>query len=219
MMDIIRESVSSFLRGLGAFLPNILAAIVILIVGWVIARILRAGVTRGLTMANFPRLAKQAGIDDFLAKGGVKRTSSDVLATLVYWLVMLIVLVTAVNALRLEVASQLLNQILFYIPNIIAAVIVVVVGLYAAGFVASLVRTAAANAGIEEAGFVAAIARYALIIFTFAIALNQLGIGRNVIAPAVLIIFGAAGLAAAIAVGLGARDLVGRYLQKKFSKV
>ena len=219
MMDIIRESVGSFLRGLGAFLPNILAAIVILIVGWIIARILRAGVTRGLTMANFPRLAKQAGIDDFLAKGGVQRTSSDVLATLVYWLVMLIVLVTAVNALRLEVASQLLNQILLYIPNIIAAVIVVVVGMYAAGFVASLVRTAAANAGIEEAGFVGALARYALIIFTFAIALNQLGIGRNVIAPAVLIIFGAAGLAAAISVGLGAKEIVGRYLQKKFGKV
>lgn len=219
MMEIIGESVGTFLRGLGAFLPNILAAIVILIVGWIIARILRTAVTRGLTMAKFPRLAKQAGIDDFLAKGGVQRSSTELLAVLVYWLVMLIVLVTVVNALRLEVASRLLNQILLYIPNIIAAVIVVVVGLYAAGFVATLVRTAAANAGIDEAGFVAAIARYALIIFTFAIALNQLGIGRNVIAPAVLIIFGAAGAAAAIAVGLGAKDLVGRYLQKKFGKV
>lgn len=219
MMGIIGESVGTFLRGLGAFLPNILAAIVILIVGWIIAKVLRSAVTQGLTMAKFPRLAKQAGIEDFLAKGGVQRSSTDVLAVLVYWLVMLIVLVTAVNALRLEVASRLLNQILLYIPNIIAAVIVVVVGLYAAGFVATLVRTAAANAGIDEAGFVAAIARYALIIFTFAIALNQLGIGRNVIAPAVLIIFGAAGAAAAIAVGLGAKDMVGRYLQKKFGKV
>jgi hypothetical protein len=187
-MDIIGESVGSFLRGLGAFLPNILAAIVIMLVGWVIARLLRSGVTQGLT-------------------------------TLVYWLVMLIVLVTAVNALRLEVASRLLNQILLYIPNIIAAVIVVVVGLYAAGFVATLVRTAAANAGIEEAGFVGGIARYALIVFTFAIALNQLGIGRNVIGPAVLILIGAAGAAAAIAVGLGSKDLVAKYLQKRFGKL
>jgi putative Mn2+ efflux pump MntP len=124
-----------------------------------------------------------------------------------------------VNALRLEVASQLLNQILLYIPNIIAAVIVVVVGLYAAIFVATLVRTAAANAGIEEAKFVSEIARYALIVFAFAIAINQLGIGQSIIGPTVLILFGAAGLAAAIAVGLGARDLVARYLAKRFGKV
>ncbi|MGH7545696.1 MAG: mechanosensitive ion channel family protein [Gemmatimonadota bacterium] len=219
MMDIIGESVGTFLRGLGAFLPRILAAIVILVVGWIVARILRAGVARGLTMANFPRLAKQAGIEDFLGKGGVRRSSSDVLATLVYWLVMLMVLVTAVNALRLEAASRLLGQVLLYIPNVIAAVIVIVVGMYAAGFVATLVRTAVANAGIEEAGFAAEVARYGLVIFTFAIALNQLGIGKNLIAPAVLIVFGAAGLAAAISVGLGAKDVVGRYLQKKFGKV
>lgn len=218
MMDIVRESVASFLRGLGEFLPNILAAIVILIVGWIVARILKAAVSRGLTLAKFPGLARQAGIDGFLAKGGVKRSSTELVAVLVYWLVMLIVLVTAVNALRLDVASQLLNQIMLYIPNIIAAVIVVVVGLYAASFVATLVQTAAANAGIEEAGLVAAIARYALIVFAFAIALNQLGIGRNIIAPAVLILFGAAGLGAALAVGLGAREMVGRYLQERFGK-
>lgn len=218
MMEIIRESVGNFLRGIGEFLPNLLAAIVILLVGWLIARTLKFGVTRGLTTAKFPKLAKQAGIDDFLARGGVKRSSTDLVATLVYWLVMLIVLVTAVNALRLEVASQLLNQILFYIPNIIAAVIVVVVGLYAAGFVAALVRTAVANAGIEEAGFVSEIARYALIVFAFAIAINQLGIGQNIVGPSVLIFFGGVSLAAAIAVGLGARDIVQRYLEKRIGK-
>lgn len=218
MMDIIGESVGSFLRGIGEFLPHILAAIIILVVGWLLARTLKYGVNQALTSAKFPKLAKQAGIDDFLARGGVRRSSTDLAATLVYWLVMLIVLVTAVNALRLEVASQLLNRILLYIPNIIAAVIVVVVGMYAATFVATLVRTAAANAGIEEAGFVAALARYALLIFTFAIALNQLGIGQNVVGPSVLILFGGICLATAIAVGLGARDLVQRYLEKRFKR-
>ncbi len=218
MMDIIRESLASFFQGLGAFLPNLLAVLIILIVGWFVARVLRYAVAKALESLKFPKAAKQAGIDDFLAKGGVKRTSTDLLAVLVYWLVMLVVLVIAVNALRLEAASQLLHEILLYLPNIIAAVSGVVVGLYAATFGASLVRTAAANAGIVEAGFVAEIARYALIVFAFAIALNQLGIGTNLIAPAVLILFGSAGLAAAIAVGLGARDIVGRYLQKRFSK-
>ena len=115
-------------------------------------------------------------------------------------------------------ASELLNQILLYIPNIIVAVIVVTVGLYAANFIAALVRTAAANAGIEEAGLVAALSRWALIIFTLAIALEQLRIGRDIVSYGFLIIFGAAALASALAVGLGGREVVGEYLSERFGK-
>ncbi|UCC48786.1 MAG: hypothetical protein JSV41_01020 [Gemmatimonadota bacterium] len=218
IQDIIFDSVSAFLRGIGDSLPNILAAIVILIVGWIIAKLLKAAVARGLKLVKFATLTQRAGIDEFLSKGDVKQSASDVIAVLVYWLVMLIVLVTAVNALGLEVASTLLNQILLYIPNIIVAVVVVVVGLYAANFVAALVRTAAANAGITEAPLVAALSRYALIIFTFAIALNQLRIGQEIVANGFLILLGAAALGAALALGLGGRDLVGRFLNERFGK-
>ena len=112
----------------------------------------------------------------------------------------------------------MLNQILLYIPNIIVSVIVVAVGLYAANFIGALVRTAVANAGVEEAGLVAALSRYSLIIFTFAIALEQLRIGREIVTNGFLIIFGAAAFAAALAVGLGGRDTVARYLEKRFGK-
>ena len=218
MPDIIRDSITSFISGIGDFLPNILAAILILLVGWIVAKVLRAAVGRGLRLVKFPVLADKAGIDGFLEKGGVKRTSTDLLAMLVYWLVMLIVLVMAVNALGLEEASHLLERILLYIPNVIAAVIVLAVGLYAANFFGALVRTAAANAGIEEAGFVAALSRYALIIFTFAIALEQLKIGQEIVVNGFLMLFGAASLAAALAFGLGGRELVGRYLEERFGK-
>ncbi len=216
IQDIIQDSIGSFVSGIGEALPNILAAVVILLVGWIVAKILKAAVGRGLKLVRFPTLAEKAGIDGFLEKGGIKRSSTDLLGVLVYWLVMLLVLVTAVNALGLEVASQLLNQILLYIPNIIVAVVVVAVGLYAANFVSALVMTAAANAEIEEATFVAALSKYALIIFTFAIALNQLRIGEEIVANGFLILFGSASLAAALAVGLGGRETVARYLQRRF---
>ena len=216
IQEIIRDSVAAFLEGVGDFLPNILAAILILIIGWLIARVFRGAVRRGLQLIKFPTIAEKAGIDGFLQTGGVKQSSTDLVAVLVYWLVMLMVLLTTVNALRLEVASQLLNEILLYIPNIIVAVIVLVVGLYAANFVAGLVRTAAANAGIAEAEVVAVVARYALIIFTFAIALNQLRIGEDIVANGFLILFGAACLAGALAVGLGSRDVVARYMEDRF---
>ena len=218
IQDIVRDSIAAFLNGIGEFLPNILAALSILFVGWIVARVFKAGVGRVLRTLRFPMLAERAGIDGFLKTGGVKQTSTDLLAVLVYWLVMLFVLVTAVNALRLEMASQLLNQIMLYIPNIIVAVIVLVVGLYAANFVAGLVRTTAANAGIAEAEIIAALARYALIIFTFAIALNQLRIGEDIVANGFLILFGAACLAGALAVGLGSREVVNRYMNERFGK-
>lgn len=218
IQDIVSDSIAAFWNGIADFLPNILAALSILFVGWIIARVFKAGVGRVLRTIKFPMLAERAGIDGFLKTGGVKLTSTDLLAVLVYWLVMLIVLVTAVNALRLEMASQLLNQIMLYIPNIIVAVIVLVVGLYAANFVAGLVRTTAANAGIAEAEIIAALARYALIIFTFAIALNQLRIGEDIVANGFLILFGAACLAGALAVGLGSREVVNRYMNARFGK-
>jgi hypothetical protein len=218
IQDIIRDSISAFMRGIGDALPNILAAIVILIVGWIIAKALKAGTGRLLKVVRFSALTERAGIDAFLAKGAVKQSASDVISVLVYWLVMLIVLVTAVNALGLAIASQLLNEMLLYIPNVIVAVIVVAVGLYAADFIAALVRTAVANAGIAEAGLVAALSRWALIIFAFAIALNQLRIGQEIVSYGFLIIFGAAALAAALAVGLGARELVSGYLSERFRR-
>lgn len=218
IQDIISDSVGAFLRGIGEFLPNILAAIVILIVGWIIAKLFKMAVGRGLRVIRFPSLTAKAGIDDFLKTGGVEKSTTDLIAVLVYWLVMLIVLVAAVSALQLEAASTVLNQILFYIPNIIVAVIVVAVGLYAANFVSTIVQTAVANAGIEQAQFVAAISRYAMIIFTFAIALEQLGIGRDIVTNGFLVLLGAASFAAALAVGLGARDVVAKYLEELIRK-
>ena len=214
----IRDSYDSFLGGITDALPNILWALVILLGGWIVAKFAKAAVSRGLKLVRFPVFAKKAGIDGFLEKGGATRSATDLLGVLVYWLVMLLVLVTAVNTLGLEGASELLTRILLYIPNIIVAVIVITVGMYAATFVAALVRTAAANAGIAEAGFVAALSRYALIIFTFAIALDQLRIGEDIVANGFLVLFGAAALAAALAVGLGARETVARYLNDRFNK-
>ena len=105
IQEIVSDSISSFWNGIADFLPNILAALSILFVGWIIARVFKAGVGRVLRTIKFPMLAERAGIDGFLKTGGVKQTSTELLAVLVYWLLMLIVLVTAVNALRLEMAS------------------------------------------------------------------------------------------------------------------
>ena len=89
IQEIVSDSIGAFLNGIGDFLPNILAPLFILFVGWIIARVFKAGVGRVLRTIKFPWLAERAGIDGFLKTGGVKQTSTDLLAVLVYWLVML----------------------------------------------------------------------------------------------------------------------------------
>lgn len=206
----------AFLSKVALFLPNLLAAVLILLGGWVLARFIRLLVFRFLLVIRFDVAGEKAGIDDILARAEIRQSPAELVAILVYWLVTLLVVITAINTLGLAAVADLLNQILLYIPKVIAAVVVLILGLFFANFLAGVIRTAAANAGLPEAEALAAIARYALIVFTGAVTLQELGVGAELVRSAFTIVFGAVALALALAFGLGckdlARDWVVRYL-------
>jgi hypothetical protein len=207
----------AFVARVAAFLPGLLAALLILLGGWVLARFLRLVVFRLLLAIRFDVASEKAGIDDLLARADVRQGPAELLATLVHWFVLLIVLMTAVNTLGLEAVSDLLNQILLYIPKVIAAVVVLILGLFAANVLGGVIRAAAANAGLGPGEALGTLARYALVAFTVAITLEELGIAPELVRSAFVILFGAVALALALAFGLGckdlARDWVIRYLE------
>jgi hypothetical protein len=120
---------------------------------------------------------------------------------------MLVALITAVNTLGLSSVSDLLSQVLLYVPKVIAAVVVLILGLFFANFLAGVIKTAAANAGLVEADLLAALARYAIVTFTAAVTLEELEIAAELVRAAFAILLGAAALAAALAFGLGCKDL------------
>ncbi|MBI2461477.1 MAG: mechanosensitive ion channel [Candidatus Rokubacteria bacterium] len=206
-----------FLSRLATFLPNLLAAVFILVLGWFLARFARLVVARFLSAVRFDVASEKAGITEVLSRAEIPQRPSELIATLVYWLTLLIVVMTAVNALGLQTVSELLNQILLYIPRVIAAVVVLILGFFFANFLAGVVRTAAANADIPEADILGTVTRYALVVFTGAVALQELGIGAELVRSAFNILFGAAAGALALAFGLGgkdlARDWMARYLE------
>jgi len=209
---MIVEPLQAMLTQAASFVPSLVGAIIILIVGWIIARILQFISGRFLKLIRFDTAAQKAGISSALERGGVKYTTSSLVGRLVYWIVMILVLVMAVNALGLSAASELLNRILLYIPQVIAAIFIIVLGLFLGSFVAGIVQVTASNAGVERSELLGQLARLAIVVFTVAMALEQLKFATTIVSSAFVIVFGAIFLALALAFGLGCRDIAGRYI-------
>ncbi len=210
----IMDPVNATLVQLAAILPSLIGALVILIVGWIIAKLVQAVVSSSLAFVHLDMAADRSGLTDFLRKGEIKGKVSGLVGRLIYWLVMLIVLVTAVNALGLTEASQLLDKIFMYLPNVVAAIFVIILGTFLAAVVSAIVLTAAANAGMKYAHVLADISRYAIIVFAGVIALDQLGIATTLLISAFSIIVAGIALAFAIAVGMGAKNSAQTVIEK-----
>lgn len=198
--------------------PKLLAALVILIVGWLVAKMLRVALVKGLRLAKLDVVAERAGIEDFLRRGNVESSSVTVLGNLVYWLLLLLTLLTAVSAMGLEEARAVFASVLGIIPGVILAVVILILGLSFASFIAEVVQTAAANARMRQARLLGNIARYAITLLVAIVALNQLSIDTEIIGQAVLILFAAICFALALAFGLGAKDLAGRIAEDAWTR-
>lgn len=214
LQSLIVEPVREMLTRMVGYLPTLLGALIILIVGWIIAKTIRGIVNRVLKIIRFEKLADKAGISEILRKGDLKATTCEVLSGLVYWLVIIMVLVMVVNALGMPQASSILESLFTYIPNVIAAIFVLVIGMFLASFVSGIVRTAASNANLPKPDILAGISRWAIIIFAATISLKELGIAPLLVTTTFNIIFGGVCLAVALAFGLGGKDAVAKYLEQ-----
>jgi len=212
--NLIADPVRQMLTKIMAYLPVLLGALVILIVGWIIAKAIRRLVDWLLKVARFDTLADKAGISEVLKKGDLSVTAREVISGLVYWLIMLMVLVMAVDALGLPKASDVLASLFAYVPKVIAALLVLVVAMFLASFVSGIVQTAAGNANMPRPEMFARISRWAIIIFAATIALVELGIATILVTATFNIILGGVCLALALAFGLGGKDAAARYLEE-----
>jgi hypothetical protein len=195
------------------YLPVLLGALVILILGWIVARIVKRLVDELLKAVKFDVLAEKAGIAAVLEKGEMKVTARDVVCGLVYWLIMIMVLVMTVNALGLPRASNILESVFSYVPRVIAALLALILGLFLASFVSSIVRLAAANSNMPNPDILAGICRWVIIVFAATVAITELDIATVLVTTTFSIILGGVVLAAALAVGLGSKDCIAKYLE------
>ena len=144
------------------------------------------------------------------------KTPSEIIGSLTYWLVMILVLIASMDALGLPIVSDILNDIFLYIPNVVAAIIILILGILFGNLLSAVVRTAASNAGLSTADGLGKTALFAIIVFSGAIALVQLGIGEEIVSSAFGLAFGAVALAFGLAFGLGGKEVAADYLKRCF---
>ncbi len=217
-LNLFLDSSQQFLNEIAISLPRILGAILILIIGWIIAKLLKRGLIKLLYLVKFNYLTEKTGIDKFLKEGGAKLNSIGIIGTLFYWILMLIVLIATLNSLNLTVASTLFNEIMMYLPNIIVAIVILIIGIYLARMVSQITKTSLKGMKEKTSGLISQIAFIAIIILTIFITLGQLNIATEIVTSAFSIIFGAICLALALAFGLGGREKAAEILDELMKK-
>lgn len=217
-LDVFVASFTSFWTELARFIPQLLAALVLLFIGWLLAKIARTGIMRLLRLLNFDRVTERSGLEAFLKQADLDVSVSTVLGNLVYWLIILVMIVTVANSLGLHMVADLFNKVVLYIPNVIVAILVLVFGTILARFINRIVFAWLNNVGFSGALTVSTFSEYAMMVFVFFVALEQLQIASELITAAFAIAFGAVGLAFAIAFGLGAKDWAARVVDQAVNK-
>src|SRR5215210_5298570 len=208
MFQPLQEALAVFL----SYIPQIIGAIIILIVGYIIGKVLQALVTRILEGVGFEDWMERGGVKQFFDRAGTSETPSSILGRLVFWFIFIIAITMAANALGIQQISSFLNQLIAYIPSIFVAVLILFLATLLANFVSGIVR------GATGSEMLASIAQYAIIVYAVFAALTQLGIAVQLTANTFLILLGAVALAAALAFGMGGREVAQDILQKAYNR-
>lgn len=213
------EPIREFLEIIQKFLPNLLSSVLILIFGFLTAWIIRIGLGKLAKLLKVNILFNNTDIARILEKSGIRKSPQKILRQLLYWTIVFIFAIIALISLKVPAMENLLMRFFIYLPNVFIAILLLIIGYLVANFVERLILITQVNAGVKYAGILSKVVRFLILIFTFAMAVEQLGIGRETVLIAFTITFGGIVLALALALGFGAKDIVKDFLEKKFKEI
>ncbi len=195
-----------------SYIPQLIGAIIILIVGYIVAKVLQAVVGRVLRGIGFDRWMERGGVKQFFDRAQTDHTPATIIGLLVFWFIFIIAITMAADAVGIQQISGFLNQLLAFIPSILAAVLILFLAALLANFLSGIVR------GATGSGLLASVVYYAVIIYAVFAALTELGIAVALTAPTFLILLGAVALAVAIAFGIGGREVARDILERAYNR-
>lgn len=214
MLEILLDSLKSIWQSFIEFLPTLLAAIIVFIIGWLIAIFLGKVANRIVKTIKLDLLLVKLGFRKALAKAKLKLDSGKFFDELVKWFFIIVFLMTAVDILGLKEVTLFLKTILLYLPNVIVAAVILLAAVVIANFMQRLVRASADAAGLSSSGAVGGIVKWAILVFGFVIALTQLGIATTLIQTIVIGLIAMFALAGGLAFGLGGKNWAAGILEK-----
>jgi flagellar biosynthesis protein FliQ len=212
--DVMIEPARLLLHQAVDFLPRLGLALIVLIAGWLIAKAIRFAIARALRAVNFHVVTDRAGIDGFLRDGGIGMDTTDILALLVYWIVILAALVIGFNLLGLTYITDLLSRVLLFVPKVLVAALILAFGAYFARFVGQSISAYLRNIHLQDAELLGNLARYAILTFVVLIALDQVNVGGDIVRQTFLIVLAGLVFALALAFGLGGREWAAELLER-----
>ncbi|HEV2972873.1 MAG TPA: mechanosensitive ion channel domain-containing protein [Pirellulales bacterium] len=212
--EVLQNSFNQAFHNVIEFAPRLVAMIVVLVVGYIVARLVGRLITLLCEKAGLQKAAEHSGLAQSMQHMGIKRNVSGVVGTIVFWLLMCVFLMAAFNILELTKLSEAMGTVVNYIPKLLVATVVVVVGLLLASFLRGVIATSADRVGISYAEKLASGCYYVLALLTFYTALTQLQLGMDLelFKDLILIAFGATALGFGLAFGLGGREVMGGIL-------
>ena len=216
--DAMVEAFREMMRRGVLFLPRLMAMVTFLLLGLAIGWLVKHLLVRICSAVRFEVLCERIGLTSALAKAGVKQPISHLIGRLSFWIVFLFFAFMGVDALDLPATANLMSAILGFLPDLIAAILVALLGILLANFTGEAVLIAAVNAQIQGARLIANMVRWGVVIFTGAMVLTQLGIAKEIVVAGFSIIFGGIVLAMAIALGLGGRAIAKEALERRLRR-
>jgi hypothetical protein len=213
MMTSLAAALAMFLSAI----PKIIGFAVILIVAWLLSALVEKGIAALLRAVKFNDLSARSGLSDFVGKMGTHTDASGVIALVAKWFIRLIGMVVAFDALGLPAVSDVLRDLLLWLPNVVVALVVLVIGGLAARALSNLVRGATAEAGISSSNLLAKVAASLVWAFAIVVAVNQIGIATTLVNTLFMAFVGAIALGLGLAFGLGGRETAGQIVSKWYS--
>ena len=213
-LNLMLEPLQEVFLKFQSFLPNLLAMLVILLVGLVLAKIFRIILVKLLVAVSFDNWSDRMGFTTLIRKGDVWAKPSAILGAIAFWLLAIVTLMAGMSALRVAAIDQMVAHFFGYMPRIFSASVILVIGYVLSGFVSRTVLIAAANSGFHYAKLLAETVR-TLLVMTLAMVMEQLRIAPNIVIAAFSIIFGGIVVALAIAFGVGGISVAKRIIEKE----
>ncbi|MBI4982766.1 MAG: hypothetical protein HZC15_06520 [Candidatus Omnitrophica bacterium] len=208
---VLLEPARTVLTQIGQFLVNVLLVLIILVIGWIISRMIKAVVTKGLRLLRIDAISEKIELDSILEKGGIAYSLSELLGVICYWLAILVTFVVALSTVNL-ITPSVLDRVVSYIPNVIVSVFLLILGMFLANMLKNIVVAAANNAGLRQGKLLGNIVSFLIVAFAILVALEQLKIGVRITELTLSIILGTVGLGLALSFGLGCREIAGKFV-------
>ena len=216
--ELFSKSLQSLGRNILESIPTLLGILFIFLFGWLFAKLVYFIVIKFLKTINFDAKAEKIKASEILEKANLTLTTSQFLGKFVYWIVLLLVFMTASDALGWDAVSKELSRLISYLPKIFIALVIIVIGSYIAGFIRDIILGATSSIGLSSGKILASLVYYFLIIIITLTALGQAGIDTSIISSNLFIIIGTLFIAGALSYGFASRDILRNILASYNSK-